>query len=155
MGIQLLRPGLCQAIRVHQAISASPWRLVPVDVYPFHGPKPVGLRVHGLVSQVRRAMKTTRQLLLIVVTVAACRQSRTTAQTAQDHRVLTMLDSTPAGRDAAIVQPKQAVSPVEAVPDFSRLPNITQADLDAMRKTPSNGVVYVRPGDPVRPSEKQ
>jgi len=102
-------------------------------------------------------MKTLRQtLLLIIAVVVGCqRQSRDGAQVSKDHRVLTVLDSAPVGTNVAIVRPKQAAIPAEAITDFSRLSNIMENDIDALRRTPSKGVVYVRRGESVRPSEKQ
>ncbi len=102
-------------------------------------------------------MKTLRQTLLIIVAmVAGCqRQPRDSAQASQGHRVLTMLDSAPAGTSVALVRPKEAATPAESITDFSRLSNIMQNDIDALQRTPSKGVVYVRRGESVRPSEKQ
>ncbi len=102
-------------------------------------------------------MKTSVQTLLIVVAiVAGCRrQPRDGAHASQDHRALTMLDSAPVGTSVALVRPKEAATPAESITDFSRLSNIMQNDIDALRRTPSKGVVYVRRGEAVRPSEKQ
>jgi hypothetical protein len=102
-------------------------------------------------------MKTLRQTLLVIVAVVAgCqRQQRDGAQVSKDRRVLTALDSAPLGRNVAIVRPKEAATPAEVITDFSRLSNIMENDIDALRRTPSKGVVYVRPGESVRPLERQ
>jgi hypothetical protein len=52
-----------------------------------------------------------------------------------------------------VVRPKEAVGPVETTSDLKGLPTIMQYDLDALQRTPSKEVVYVKPGEPARPSE--
>jgi len=64
-----------------------------------------------------------------------------------------MLDSAASGENVTVVRPKQAVRPDETITDLRGLSTIMQYDLDAQQRTPSKEVVYVKPGEPVRPSE--
>ena len=93
-------------------------------------------------------------LFIIVVATTGCRQpSQEAARPPQDRRSQTLLDSAPAGPNVVMVRPKEAVRPTEAITDFDRLPTISQVDIDALRRTPSKGVVYVKRGEAVRPAE--
>ena len=96
-------------------------------------------------------MKTLKTTLLIILfsSMIGCQKQR------QDNRTQMMLDSEVAGKNATIVRPKEAVRPSESVTDINELSNIMQCDIEAMKRTPSKEVVYVKQGEPVRPSEKK
>ncbi len=95
-------------------------------------------------------MKTHERALPIVflVTIIGCRQEQ------KDKRTQMMLDSAVSGKAATIVRVREAVRPDESITDFKELSTIMQHDIDALQRIPSKEVVYVRPGQSVRPSEK-
>ena len=98
-------------------------------------------------------MKTKTTLLIILfVAMVGCQQQ---SQQSQDKKTQMMLDSEVSGKNAMVVRPKEALRPAESVPDFKELSNITQHDIDALQKTPSKEIVYVKQGEPVRPAEKK
>jgi hypothetical protein len=80
-----------------------------------------------------KTMETTVPVLFVMAMIG-CRQ--------QQHE-----------RNVTVVRPKEAVGPVETTSDLKGLPTIMQYDLDALQRTPSKEVVYVKPGEPARPSE--
>lgn len=96
-------------------------------------------------------MKTLKMTLFIILlsSMIGCQKQR------EDNRTQMMLDSEVSGKNATIVRPKEAVRPVESVTDINELSNIMQYDIDAMKQIPSKEVVYVKQGEPVRPSEKR
>ncbi len=103
-------------------------------------------------------MKTLERALLIGLAVATigCRQQpQNSGQQPQDKRTQMMLDSAALGKNVAVVRPKEAVRPAESISDFKELSTIMQYDIDALQRTPSKEVVYVKPGEPVRPSERR
>ncbi len=91
----------------------------------------------------------TMLLILLMVAMMACQKQR------QDNRPRMMLDSEASGENVRMVRPKEAVRPEESVADFKNLPNITQYDIEAQQRTPSKEIVYVKPGETVRPVEKK
>ena len=96
-------------------------------------------------------MKTleTTLLILLLMSMIGCQKQR------QDSRTQMMLDSEASGKNVTMVRPKEAVRPAEPVTDFKELSNIMQYDIDAMQRTPSKEVVYVKQGESVRPAEKR
>jgi hypothetical protein len=94
-------------------------------------------------------MKTreTTVLVLFVMAIVGCRQGQ------HDKKTQMMLDSAPSGDNVTIVRPKEAVRPTETITDLQGLRTIMQSDLDAAQRTRSKEVVYVKPGEPARPSE--
>jgi hypothetical protein len=99
-------------------------------------------------------MKTLKTLLLIsLIAVLGCRGQRQ-QQPGQDNKTQMLLDSAVSGKDVKVVQPKESVRPDEAITDFKQLPNIMQYDIEALQRTPSKEVVYVKPGESLRPSEQ-
>jgi hypothetical protein len=96
-------------------------------------------------------MKTLASTLpmLLVIAAVGCRQQP------HDRKTAMMLDSAAVGRNVRIVRAKEAVRPVETITDLKELPTILQYDVEALRRTPSKEVVYVKPGEPVRPSEQK
>jgi hypothetical protein len=95
------------------------------------------------------AMRTLEptSLIMFVMATIGCRQQP------QDKRTQMMLDS--AGSDVTIVRPKEAVRPAESITHFKELPTIMQCDIDAIQRTPSKEVAYVKTGETARPSEKR
>ena len=98
-----------------------------------------------------KKMKTLETTLLIIlfVSMMGCEKQR------QDNRTQMMLDSEVSGKNVTIVRPKEAVRPAETITDLKELSTIMQYDIDALQRTPSKEVVYVKPGEPVRPSEEK
>src|SRR5882757_10793152 len=96
-------------------------------------------------------MKTpeTTLLILLFMSMTGCQAQR------QDKKAQMALDSEVSGKNATIVRPKEAVRPAESVTDFKELSNIMQYDIDAIERTPSKEVFYVKQGETVRPSEKR
>src|SRR5262245_42762774 len=96
-------------------------------------------------------MKTlqTTILILFFTSLTACQAQR------QDKKTQMALDSDVSGKTATIVRPREAVRPVESVSDLKELSNIMQYDIDAMERTPSKAVFYVKQGESVRPTEKR
>jgi hypothetical protein len=94
-------------------------------------------------------MKTMEATLpvLFVLAMIGCRPQQ------HERKPRMMLDSAASGDNVTIVRPKEAVGPVETITDLKGLPTIMQYDLDALQRTPSKEVVYVKPGEPARPSE--
>jgi hypothetical protein len=95
-----------------------------------------------------RTLETTLPVLLVMAMVG-CRQQP------HDEKTQMMLDSAVSGTNVTIVRPKEAVRPGEAIRDFKELSTITQYDIDASQRLPSKEVVYVKPGEALRPSEKR
>jgi len=95
-------------------------------------------------------MKTLRPLAIILIGALGCRPEHT-----QDKRTQMVLDSTASGKNVTIVRPKETVRPDESITDLKELSTIMQSDIDAMQRTRSKEVVYVKPGEAVRPSEKR
>ena len=96
-------------------------------------------------------MKTLETTLFITlfVSMTGCQSQ------SQDKKTQMVLDSEVSGKNVTIVRPKEAVRPNESVTDIRELSNIMQYDIEAMKRTPSKEVVYVKQGEPVRPSEKK
>jgi hypothetical protein len=94
-------------------------------------------------------LPTKTLLIMFFMAMIGCRQQP------QDRRTQMMLDSEVSGRSVTIVRPKERVRPAELITDFKELSTIMQSDIDAMQQIPSKEVVYVKPGEPVRPSEKR
>lgn len=94
-------------------------------------------------------MKTLQTTLMIIslVLVIGCQK--------QESGTKMMLDSEVSGKNVTVVRAKEAVRPAETVTDFKELPNIMQHDIEAAERTPSKEVVYVKQGEPMRPSEKR
>lgn len=87
-------------------------------------------------------------LVLLLVVPTGCREQR------PDQGPRMVLDSAASGQNVALVQPKEALRPSEGVVD-SRPAVIVEADVDALRQTPSKGVVYVKRGQAVHPAENR
>jgi len=96
-------------------------------------------------------MNTPKMTLLIIlfISMTGCQAQR------QDKKAQMALDSEVSGKNATTVRPKEAARPTESVTDFKELSNIMQYDIDAMERTPSKEVSYVKQGETVRPSEKR
>jgi hypothetical protein len=94
-----------------------------------------------------KTMETTLPVLFVMAMIG-CRQEQQHPRKTQ-----MVLDSAVSGNNVTIVRPKEAVRPAEAITDLKDLPTIMQYDLDAQQRTPSKEVVYVKPGEPARPSE--
>jgi hypothetical protein len=94
-------------------------------------------------------MKTMEATLpvLLALAIIGCRQQEHARKTQM------MLDSAASGDNVTIVRPKEAVGPLETSKDLKGLPTIMQYDLEAQQRTPSKEVVYVKRGEPARPSE--
>ena len=95
-----------------------------------------------------RLLEPTTIVMLAVATIGC-------QQLSQDKRPRMVLDSAASGRNVAIVRPKEALRPDEAITDLQGLSTIMQYDIDALQRTASREVVYVKPGEAVRPSEKR
>lgn len=93
-----------------------------------------------------KTMETTLPVLFVLAMIG-CRQQQ------HERKTQMMLDSAPSGANVTVVRPKEAVGPVETITDLKGLPTIMQYDLDALQRTPSKEVVYVKPGEPARPAE--
>lgn len=98
-------------------------------------------------------MKTLEMTVLasfaMVVAIAGCHEQL------QEKRTQLILDSEVSGKDVTIVPSGETVGPVESITDISELTTIMQYDIDAMQRIPSKEIVYVKPGEPVRPAEKR
>jgi hypothetical protein len=96
-------------------------------------------------------MKTLQMTLMIssFVFVMGC------AKHEPDNSAKMALDSEPSGKNVTVVRGKEAVRPGETIPDFKELPNIMQHDIEAAERTESKAVIYVKPGEAVRPAEKK
>ena len=95
-----------------------------------------------------KTLKTTL-LILLFTSITGCQAQQ------QDKKAQMVLDSEVSGKNATIVRPKEAVRPTESVTDFKELSNIMQYDIDAVERTPSKEVFYVKQGESVHPSEKR
>jgi hypothetical protein len=87
--------------------------------------------------------------ILFVMAMMGCRQQQ------HDRKTQMLADSAVSGKNVTIVRPKEAVRPAETITDLKELSTIMQYDIDALQRTPSKEVVYVKPGEPVRPSEER
>ena len=94
-------------------------------------------------------MKTlsTALLMILLVWMAGCQKQ------GEDSKTKMLLDSEVTGKNVTVVRAKEAVSPAETVTDLRELSTITEYDIQAKDRTPSREVVYVKPGQPVRPAE--
>lgn len=88
-------------------------------------------------------------LILSFVSVTGCQTQR------QDKKAQMELDSEISGKNVTIVRPKEAARPAESVSDFKELSNIMQCDIDAIERTASKEVYFVKQSESVRPTEKR
>jgi hypothetical protein len=91
---------------------------------------------------------TTLLIIFVMATIGYGQQPQNT-------RTQMMLDSKVSGKNVTIVRPKEAARPAESITEFKELSTIMRCDIDAMQRIPSKAVVYVKPGEVVRPSEKR
>jgi len=95
-----------------------------------------------------KALETTLPVLFVMA-MLGCQQQP------HDRKTQMMLDSAVSGKNVTIVHPRDTVRPAESIPEFKELSTIMQYDIDAVQRLPSKEVVYVKPGESVRPSEKR
>lgn len=60
----------------------------------------------------------------------------------------------PTDKNVTIVGPRDTIRLSESMKNFEENPNITSADIDAAKQTPSAEIEYVHPGDTLRLDEK-
>ncbi len=90
-----------------------------------------------------------RSIVMLVIATIGCQQR------SQEKGTRMVLDSAASGSNVTIVRPKEALRPDEAITDLQGLSTIMQYDIEATKRTASREVVYVKPGEAVRPSEKR
>ena len=88
-------------------------------------------------------------LMILLVWVIGCQKRE------HDGHTRMMLDAEASGKNVTVVKEKQPMRPEETVSDLREQKNIMQYDLEAKEQTPSKEVVYVKPGEPVRPAEQR
>ena len=96
-------------------------------------------------------MKTpsTALLMILLVWMAGCQRQGEGSKTKM------LLDSEATGKNVTVVRAKESIGPAETVTDLRELSTITEYDIQAKERTPSKEVVYVKPGEPVRPAESR
>ena len=87
-----------------------------------------------------------RLLILLVLAGTGCGKERPQAKGPR-----LALDSAAAGPNVVTVRPGQAFRPGE--PGDSGRAVVLQLDVDALRRVPAKGVVYVKRGEAARPAE--
>ena len=93
----------------------------------------------------------TTILCILVVTIIGCNKQEPAKQ---DNRTLMGLDSSASDKHVTMVQRNEQARPDESVSDIRELPTIMQYDIDAAQKVPSKEIVYVKPGEAARPTER-
>jgi len=90
-------------------------------------------------------------IVLFILAIVACHHDTAKDQTKGNQM---LQDSTyETDKNITLIKENDKIQPGEIMNRFEDYPNITQADLDAEKQTPSRGVQYVKAGDTLRISE--
>lgn len=95
-----------------------------------------------------KILRITSLMILLVLGIACPKPEN-------GNRTRMILDDEASGNNVTVVKEKRAVRPDETVSDLKDLKTITQYDLEAKERTPSREVVYVKLGEPARPTEQK